>query len=105
MRARCGRCRTEFDVLRPGRYACPGCGATNEVRGGQPDSPGARPPSDARRAGPSSPLASASPPPEKPSRRTRCSDKRCGFSFIVGDIAVARCPMCGAEVNTRARFR
>lgn len=24
----------------------------------------------------------------------------CGFSFIVGDIAVATCPMCASEVPT-----
>lgn len=24
----------------------------------------------------------------------------CGFAFIVGDIAVAVCPMCSAEVPT-----
>ncbi len=105
MRARCGRCRSEFDVLRPGRYACPACGATNEVRGGYPEGQGAGPRSGGQGAGPSGPLAPPSPPAEKPSRRTRCPDKKCGFSFIVGDIAVARCPMCGAEVKTRGLIR
>jgi len=102
MRARCGRCGTGFEVMRPGRYACPACGVTNEVRGGaaqpgQGPTPGAGPLGPAQQ-GPMGPQPP--PPPERPSRRARCPDQECGFSFIVGDIAVATCPMCGAEVRT-----
>jgi len=38
------------------------------------------------------------PPPDTPSPKIECPE--CGFSFIVGDIAVAVCPMCSAEVPT-----
>ncbi|MXZ68209.1 MAG: hypothetical protein F4X18_07065 [Acidimicrobiia bacterium] len=75
--------------MAPGRYACPACGVTNEVRGGGGGpGPGPRPQD----------MAPPAPPPEVPSRRARCPDAECGFSFIVGDVSVAPCPMCGAEV-------
>jgi hypothetical protein len=38
------------------------------------------------------------PPPPNPLPRITCGE--CEFSFIVGDIAVATCPNCGAEVRT-----
>jgi len=91
MRARCGRCGTGFEVMAPGRYACPACGVTNEVRGG----PGAGGPPSQTRA---QDMAPPPPPPEAPSRRAKCRDAECSFSFIVGDVNVAPCPMCGAEV-------
>lgn len=100
MRARCGRCGTGFEVVRPGRYACPACGVTNEVRGGAPGQPGPGPQPGSHGVGPQGPMAPPPPPTEHPSRRTRCPDKECGFSFIVGEIAVARCPMCDTEVKT-----
>jgi Zn finger protein HypA/HybF involved in hydrogenase expression len=75
---RCGRCQTQFTVQGPGRYPCPACGAVNEVR----------PHVDVPRE-PAAPVA-ASP------RRT-CPD--CGFSFIVGDVEIAVCPNCGAQVG------
>ncbi|NOY56833.1 MAG: hypothetical protein GXP34_12740 [Actinobacteria bacterium] len=80
---RCGRCQTQFAVQGPGRYPCPACGAVNEVR---------------ETAGLDA-LRQKSPPESGPSspRRT-CPD--CGISFIVGDIEVAVCPNCGAEVST-----
>ena len=76
---RCGRCQTQFAVQGPGRYPCPACGAVNEVRSSV-DVP--------RRA----------QAPDATSPRLTCSD--CGFSFIVGDIDVAVCPNCGADVAT-----
>ena len=104
MRARCGRCGTGFEVMRPGRYACPACGVTNEVRGGAPPPQGAGPAPGPHGAGPQGPIAPPpAPPPERPSRRAVCPDEECGFSFIVGDIALASCPMCGAEVRTGMR--
>ena len=103
MRARCGRCGTGFDVMGPGRYACATCGVTNEVRGGSPGQPGAGPQPGPPGAGPQGPMAAPPPPPERPSQRARCPDKDCGFSFIVGEIAVAPCPMCGTEVRTGRR--
>ena len=103
MKARCGRCGTEFEVLRPGRYACPACGVTNEVRAGAPPATGGSLQAGPHGAGPQGPLAPPPPPPEQPSRRAHCPDKECGFSFIVGEIAVAHCPMCGTEVKTGVR--
>ena len=106
MRARCGRCGTGFEVMQPGRYACPACGVTNEVRAGGPPGAGAGPHGGPPPgAGPQGPIAPPPTPPERPSRRARCPDKECGFSFIVGKIAVARCPMCGTEVKTGVRER
>ena len=90
MKARCGRCGTGFDVMAPGRYACPACGVTNEVRG-----PAAGAPPSGPRA---QDMAPPAPPPEAPSRRAKCRLAECGFSFIVGDVSVVPCPMCGAEV-------
>ena len=82
MIVRCGRCRTQFEAPGPGRYACPGCGATNEVRPAAGD-PGLLAPPPA-------------PEPEAPTPRVECGE--CGFRFIVGDVDTAPCPMCGAAV-------
>jgi len=76
-KVRCGRCQTQFAVQGPGRYPCPQCGVVNEVQAAVDVS---------RRA----------PAPRATSPRRTCSD--CGFSFIVGDIEVAACPNCGAQV-------
>ena len=97
MMVRCGACRTQFEVPGPGRFACPNCGSVNVVRdaagspaemGGYPTAPGAAP-----GTGPPPP-----PPPPAPLPRIQCPE--CDFSFIVGDIVVATCPNCGAEVRT-----
>jgi predicted RNA-binding Zn-ribbon protein involved in translation (DUF1610 family) len=91
---RCGRCRTQFQVPGAGRYACPSCGTGNEVRveSGPADGPAAAGAGGEGIAG----VPPAPSPPSTPSPRTECGS--CGFSFIVGDIEVARCPNCGAEV-------
>lgn len=95
MIVRCGACRTQFDVPGEGRYQCPVCGSVNMVRSrpGEPGSAGAPP---------TSPMPPPDPPepsmPAAPSPRIACPE--CGFSFIVGDIAVATCPNCTAEVPT-----
>jgi predicted RNA-binding Zn-ribbon protein involved in translation (DUF1610 family) len=99
MIVRCGACRTQFEVPGPGRYACPACGSVNNVTSGPA---GARPgPVGGPRPG-GGPMAppgpAAPPPPDPPSPRITCDS--CGFSFIVGQIAVASCPNCGAEVTT-----
>lgn len=97
MKARCGRCGTEFAVAAAGRYQCPTCGTVNEVKGapagttgmsgsGAAPGPGAPP-----FGGPSNP-----PPPEVPSNRISCQS--CSFSFIVGSVDSAECPMCGEDV-------
>ncbi len=84
MRVRCGSCRSEVEI--PG----PACGSANEVR-----SPAGMPPADM--GGPAVTPAQPPPPqPDPPSPRIACDD--CGFSFIVGDIAMATCPNCGSEV-------
>jgi LSD1 subclass zinc finger protein len=87
---RCGSCRTQFDVPGPGRFSCPVCGSVNMVRAAA-GAPGAPPP----------PANSAPPPPrppDPPSPKITCES--CGFKFIVGSISLAKCPNCGAEVNT-----
>ncbi|HEU4916524.1 MAG TPA: hypothetical protein VFV13_08160 [Acidimicrobiia bacterium] len=98
MMVRCGACRNQFEVPGAGRFACPVCGSVNVVRepagsapptmGGYPAAPG---------------VAGTSPPPPPPpatapAPRIECPE--CSFSFIVGDIAVATCPNCGAQVRT-----
>jgi LSD1 subclass zinc finger protein len=102
MIVRCGACRTQFEVPGAGRFTCPVCGSVNMVRdqsggaappptvGGYPAAPGAV-------AG-NQPPAPPPPPPNAPLPRITCGE--CEFSFIVGDIAVATCPNCGAEVRT-----
>jgi hypothetical protein len=80
---RCGKCRTEFEAPGEGRFACPACGAANEVRR-QPDPGIVTPPEPA-------------PEPETPSPRATCP--ACEFQFIVGPVPTAPCPMCGAEVE------
>jgi Zn finger protein HypA/HybF involved in hydrogenase expression len=80
---RCGRCQTQFDAPGEGRFACPACGTANEVKS-QPGAPG---------------MVTPPPPPEPevPSPRVACGE--CGFSFIVGDVEAAPCPMCGLVVQ------
>lgn len=111
MKVRCGSCRTEFEVPGAGRFACPVCGSVNVVRaaGGQPPpaqqqpppqqggmggyrtAPGVVPPGG--QAPPPPP-----PPPEEPLPKIQCPE--CDFTFVVGKIATATCPNCGAEVET-----
>ena len=106
MRARCGRCQTELEVQGAGRFECPACGAVNEVRAGAGSAPppGGAPPgyppggAPGMEPGGGMPgVVSPPPPPEAPSEKTRCPS--CDFSFIVGDIAIVVCPMCGEEVS------
>ena len=105
MNVRCGACRTQFEVPGAGRFACPVCGSVNVVRngagapppppnqgmGGYPTAPGVGPEGGA-------PPPPPPPPPDVPSPKVTCPE--CDFSFIVGDIAVATCPNCNAEVET-----
>jgi len=103
MNVRCGACRTQFEVAGPGRYACPVCGSVNVVRdnaagaapapapGGYQAAPGAIPPE--MDGAPPPP-----PPPPPPMPKITCPE--CEFTFIIGQIAVAECPNCGAEVET-----
>ncbi len=97
MRVRCGACRTQFEVAGPGRFACPVCGSVNVVRGGaeQPQEMGGYPtaPGVGGVGGPPPP-----PPPPPPLPRIECPE--CGFSFVVGPIALATCPNCTAQVPT-----
>jgi LSD1 subclass zinc finger protein len=98
MMVRCGACRTQFEVPGAGRFACPVCGSVNVVR----DQTGAPSPMGGYPAAPGvgGPQAPPPPPPPQPLPRIKCP--QCEFSFIVGDIAVATCPNCGAEVRTGA---
>ncbi len=104
MIVRCGACRTEFQVPGAGRFACPTCGATNEVRGNEtggmapPPGPAGPPP-----GGPG--LAGVSPPPAPeppPANVSRVGCPACSFEFFVGEIDVASCPNCGTEVTVGA---
>ncbi len=102
MIVRCGACRTEFQVPGAGRFACPTCGATNEVRDGGPLAGGGMPP-----AGGAGGLAGLGgvPPPEPeapPANVTRVACRQCSFEFYVGEIDVAACPNCGSQVAVDA---
>ena len=96
MMVRCGACRSSFDVPGPGKHRCPACGATNQVAGAAPA--GAAPPGPGPQPT-NSPLGgapqSAAPPPIDISK-IRCGE--CNFEFIVGEVEVAACPNCRAEV-------
>jgi LSD1 subclass zinc finger protein len=103
MMVRCGACRTQFEVPGAGRFACPVCGSVNVVRdqGGPPPTAGGYPtaPNVMPTGAPGSvPPPPPPPPPAPPLPRITCPE--CSFSFIVGDIVVASCPNCGAEVRT-----
>ncbi len=98
MRAKCGRCGTDFAVAGPGRYQCPTCGTLNEVKGTTPgvsDMPGSSAPPPGGPMG--EPPPGVPPPPEIPSDRASCP--ACSFTFIVGSVADAECPMCGEDVH------
>lgn len=99
MRVRCGACRTQFEVAGAGRFACPVCGSVNVVRG---DS--APPPDQGMGGYPTAPAPAMTPePPPTPAPAPplpRISCPECEFSFVVGNIAVATCPNCDAEVPT-----
>jgi Zn finger protein HypA/HybF involved in hydrogenase expression len=95
MMVRCGACRSSFDVPGPGRHACPACGATNQVGGAAPGMGGPAP------AAAGSPLAGGAPIPAPPPITTsKVACPECSFSFIVGEVDMAVCPNCGAEVQT-----
>ena len=112
MNARCGRCGTTFAVNALGRYPCPGCGVTNEVRSAAGATPGGFPPGGESGPPPGMPPVGTAPPnsppppppppppPEVPSNRMSCP--KCAFSFIVGAVAVVTCPMCSTELETGA---
>lgn len=94
---RCGACRTQFEVPGAGRFACPVCGSVNVVRdapaaptsvGGYPAAPGSVP-------GGATPPP---PPPPPPPPKIECPE--CRYEFFVGQIEVATCPNCAAEVPT-----
>jgi Zn finger protein HypA/HybF involved in hydrogenase expression len=93
VRVRCGSCRSEVEIPGPGRFNCPSCGSPNEVRDPAAGSPAGMPPGGGLATPPTPPPA---PPPEPPSPKIACGE--CEFSFIVGDIDLATCPNCGAEV-------
>ncbi len=86
MRARCGRCRTEVEIPGPGTFVCPVCVTQNQVR----------PPADQGLT-----TVGKEPPRESnPAPRVTCDE--CSFTFAVGDIDVATCPNCRAEVKVKS---
>jgi LSD1 subclass zinc finger protein len=101
MMVRCGACRNQFEVPGAGRFACPVCGSVNVVReaaAGAPSSVGGYPTAPGVGGQPAPPPQPPPPPVDAPMPRIECPE--CSFSFIVGDIAVATCPNCGAQVRT-----
>jgi LSD1 subclass zinc finger protein len=97
MIVRCGACRTQFEVPGAGRFTCPVCGSVNMVReqaGGAPSTMGGYP------AAPGAVPGNQAPPPPSNAPAPRIPCPECEFTFIVGDIAVATCPNCGAQVRT-----
>lgn len=105
MIVRCGACKTQFDVPGEGRYSCPACGSVNMVRGGPgapgpggAPPPGSMPPTGAPGDPAAPPAPQPPPPPDPPAPKIECPE--CGFSFIHGQVSVAVCPMCAAEVET-----
>lgn len=104
MKVRCGACRTQFEVPGGGRFACPVCGSVNVVRNGpgaaeQPQAPNRIGGYEAA-PGVAGTAPSPPPPPAAPAPLPRIECPECGFEFVVGEIAVATCPMCSAEVET-----
>lgn len=106
MMVRCGACRTEFDVTGEGRFPCPTCGAVNQVGGEAPSGPppGVAPPpgpTPESRRPPGSEELTVPPtaPPSAPAETPKVACSNCQFEFFVGDIEVAECPNCGAEVS------
>ena len=108
MKVRCGSCRNEFEVAGPGKYSCPVCSSVNVVRdqttatppaavGGYPAAPGVVA-GDVPGVVPGDVPPPPPPPPQPPMPKIECSE--CGFGFFVGEIAVATCPNCEAEVET-----
>jgi hypothetical protein len=81
----CGRCETRFQVPGEGRFACPSCGTANQVGSAEAD------------PGIVTPPPQPATPEETPAPRTEC--EACGFSFYVGDVERAPCPMCGEQVE------
>lgn len=92
MMVRCGACRNQFDVPGAGRFTCPVCGSVNSVRA----TPGTPASGNAASAPP--PAAPVPRAPDPPSPRITCPV--CDFTFIVGPVAEANCPNCGAVVAT-----
>ncbi|MFQ5947725.1 MAG: hypothetical protein ACE5KX_02545 [Acidimicrobiia bacterium] len=89
MRIRCGNCRVELDAPGEGRFVCPACGATNEVRRDQSGSPS----NQERLIRPHEANTEGGPPPP----RITCPE--CEFRFIVGKIDIVTCPNCNARVT------
>ncbi len=101
MMVRCGACRTQFEVAGAGRFACPVCESVNVVRdpsGAAPDLGGYPAAPNVVAGGSPQPPPPPPPPANTPLPRITCPE--CAFTFIVGDIAVAICPNCEAEVTT-----
>jgi len=101
MIVRCGACRTQFDVPGEGRHQCPACAAVNQVGMTAPGGPAGMAPGPPPAPGEMGPQGGQAPAPSgPPPRRAECGE--CGFAFIVGDIDLATCPNCLAEVATRS---
>ncbi len=96
MKVRCGACRTEFDAATEGRHACPTCGAVNEVSSMPSTQEAPVPPMTVPSASAPPPAAPEAPPP---TTLAKVACDQCSFEFVVGDIEVATCPNCSAEVK------
>ncbi len=96
MKVRCGACRTEFDAATEGRHACPTCGAVNQVSSMPSAQEAPVPPMTVPSDSAPPPAASEAPPP---TTLAKVACDQCSFEFIVGDIEIANCPNCSAEVK------
>ncbi len=88
MRARCGSCGTEVEIMGAaagGQFRCPACGALNRVAP-VPPVPVPEPMEPA-----------VQPVDDSPSPRTSCP--ACSFSFIVGEVDQVICPNCRSDVD------
>ncbi len=97
MKVRCGACRNQFEVAGPGRYPCPSCGSVNAVREQAGDGPSTVGGYQAA-PGVAQDTPPPPPPPSPPPPKINCPE--CDFEFYIGEIAVATCPNCEAEVET-----
>ncbi len=101
MMIRCGACRASFDVPGAGRHQCPACGATNQVT--PPEAGHGEHSHGEEASAPMMPGGAPAPPPVVPPAKISdvvCPD--CGWEFMVGEVDVAICPNCRAEVSLGA---
>ena len=110
MNARCGRCGTTFAVNAPGRYPCPGCGVTNEVRSAAGATPGGFPPGGESGPPPgmppvgTAPPNSPPPPPSAASAASAASTRGAVESNVMPEVCVFLHRRCGRRCDVSDVF-